>query len=226
MTLMEVMFASIFMLAVVIVTFAGLMQSRRLTEGSVAQNMALTIAEGYMEQIKSMTLINVVGGTTDTSGNLVLTTSSYSIPTQLDANTSDPLYTSTGSPPALSSLTPGTSPSGVVDNLKNFVVNSSVTPTQTTWQSVWPNANNYPTTTVGRTDLKMNIWVWVTDLSGSTSKSAKAYGITMIYTWQFTTNGITTASDSSRAYGTDTGSGGTSYGIGSVRTIRSSVPSF
>lgn len=220
MSLLEVMIASFVVCLITLGIVATIIGSRTLTEGSVAQGMAQTIANGYMEQMRGMSLSDLV--TTDSSGNLV--TTSYEIPTQSDANTSDPLYTSTGSPPSIKIITPGTTPSGVVDNLKSFVVNKSVTPAQVSWSSVWPNAQNYPSTTVGRTDLKMDIWIWITDLSNTGSGVAKAYGITMIYTWQFSTNGGASSSvDGSRAYG---GQGGTSYGVGIMRTIRSSVPTF
>jgi len=201
---------------------AALLQSRRLTEGSVAQGSAITLVQGYIEQMKNMELLQLIGGKTDKNGNLMLTTTSYSIPTLLDAHTSDPLQTSTGSPPALSSITPGVTPSGVVDNLKHFDISkdltatsgtdtdadSTATTTQVTWASAWPGARNYPDGTVGATDLKLNLWVWVTDLSDASSLSAKVYGVTIIYTWQFQDGGSTR------------------YHVGTVRTIRSSVPTF
>lgn len=222
MTLLEVIVALTVLSLSMGGIFAALMQSRRLTEGSVVQASALTIVQGYVEQMKNMELLQLVGGTTDANGNLVLTTTSYSIPTRLDDTTLDTLQTSTGSPPSLSSLTPGVTPSGIVDNLKNFDIakdTSATTETSTdtsstaatapvAWSSVWPNAQNYPTGTIGKTDLKLNLWVWISDLSASTSLSAKVYGITVIYTWQY--------KDGSR----------TRYNIGTVRSIRSSVPTF
>lgn len=82
MTLLEVMFA----VGILTVAFGGIlasfMQSRRLTEGSVYQNAALTIVQGYVEQIKNMDINQMVGGS-DSSGNPVLNTASYSISVRL-----------------------------------------------------------------------------------------------------------------------------------------------
>jgi hypothetical protein len=221
MTLMEVIIS----LSVLAVTmggvFAALMQSRRLTEGSVVQNSALTVVQGYVEQMKNMELVELVGGQ-DSKGNPVLNTASYSIPTRLDDTHTDPLMTSTGTPPDLNSITPGTTPSGVVDNLKRFDTAKDSTDTSTTtdtvdsgaaataqvaWNTVWPGALTFPATTVGKTDLKLNLWVWITDLSVSTT-AQRVFGIRVIYTWQYQDGGRV------------------KYNVGTVRVIRSSVPSF
>lgn len=220
MTLIEVVIALTVLAISMGGIFATLIQSRRLTEASVVQGSALTIVQGYVEQMKSLEILELVGGTTDVYGNPTLTTTSYAIPTRSDSTTLDPLMTSTGTPPDISTLTPGVTPSGVVDNLKNFDMakdllatdsdstdEESITP-QVSWSSVWPNARNYPSGTLGRTDLKLNLWVWITNLSGTSTLSSKAYGITVIYTWQYR--------DGSR----------TKYNIGTIRSIRSSVPTF
>jgi prepilin-type N-terminal cleavage/methylation domain-containing protein len=221
MTLTEVMIALTVLAIVMGGVFAALMQTRRLTEGSVVQNSALTIMQGYIEQMKNMELSQLVGGS-DAKGNPVLNTGSFSIPTRLDDTHLDPLVTSTGSPPAITSITPGTTPSGLVDNLKNFDMIKDATDTNTVtdtsdsgsastaqvaWNTVWPNATTYPTTQVGKTDLKMNVWVWVSDLSVSTT-AQKVFGITLIYTWQYLDGGRIR------------------YHMGSVRTVRSTVPTF
>lgn len=221
MTLIEVAIAMSVLALSMGGVFAVLMQSRRLTEGSVVQNSALTIMQGYIEQMKNMDLVQVVGGSDD-KGNPVLNTGSYSIMTRLDDLHSDYLQTSTGTPPAISTLTPGVTPAGVVDNLKNFDVirDSSATSdysvdstgsAQTnavSWASVWPHALTYPAGNIGKTDLKLNVWVWVSDLSGTTAMAQKVYGITLIYTWQY--------ADGNRV----------KYIIGSLRSVRSTVPTF
>jgi Tfp pilus assembly protein PilV len=219
MTLTEVMIALCVLALAMGGTFAALMQSRRLTEGSIGQNSALTIVQGYVEQMKNMELTELVGGS-DGKGNPVLNTASYSIPTRLDESHTDPLLTSTGSPPALSSITPGVTPSGVVDNLKNvdMIRDSSstssysadttgaATTVQVPWNTAWPGASTFPAGNVGATDLKINIWVWVSDLS--TSAAQRVYGVTLIYTSQYTDGGKV------------------KYQLGTVRTIRSVVPTY
>lgn len=221
MTLVEVIISMTVLAVAMGGIFASLMQSRRLTEGSVVQNSALTIVQGYIEQMKNMELKEVVGGV-DTDGVPLLNTNSFGIPTQLDATTTDTLQTSTGSPPLLSSIVPGVTPSGVVDNLRGYDILKDSTDTSldltdsgdaatgsVVWTTAWPGASTYPAaTTVGRTHLKMNIWVWVTDLTGSSSSAQRVFGVTLIYTWQYLDGGRV------------------KYHLGTVRTIRSTVPTF
>ena len=220
MTLVEVLVAMTVLAVASGGIFAILLQSRRLTEGSVAQNSALTIVQGYLEQIKNMELKSVTGGTDD-DDLPVLDTNSHAIPTMLDSTIGDPLWTSTGSPPDLATITPGTTPVGVVDNLRGFDMFKDLTDTSSdstdsgdastslvAWTTAWPNARNYPATAnVGRTHLKMNFWVWVNDLSGGTAHARRVFGITIIYTYQFLDGGKPR------------------YHVGSVRAIRSMVPS-
>jgi type II secretory pathway pseudopilin PulG len=203
MTLVEVMFAvGVFTIAIggVMATF---MQSRRLTEGSVYQNAALTIVQGYIEQMKNMDIGQMVGGY-DASGNPLLNTGSFSIPVYYSDTTLDALQTSTGTPPTVTSINNGVTPAGgaVVDNLKTFdmakdldaldMANaddlSYATTEQVTWQSVWPGAQNYPASTVrsGKNDLHLNLWVWIKDESVAAHRTSKVYSITVIYTWAFT----------------------------------------
>ncbi len=227
MSLIEVMIA----LGILAITLAGvlaaLVQSRRLTEGSLAQNSALTIVQGYMEQIKNMEISQVANF--DANGNAQLG-SSFSLPTLIDQNTPDPLQTSVGTPPALGSFVSGKTPSGlgIIDNLKDYDLvkdstaltmnatdnSTTATTTQVAWNTIWPNALNFPLTTggavatAGKSDLHVNIWVWITDMTSASAKATKVYGVTLIYTWQFLDGGKT------------------SYAVGTVRSIRSSVPTF
>jgi hypothetical protein len=202
-----------------------LVQSRRQTEWSVAQNSALTIVQGYMEQMKNMALRDIVNATMDpASDGMPHLGTSFTIPTRFkepprDGSADvgkDPLQTSTGTPPSLSTLTPGVTPSGVVDNLKDFPDNSGPQGTAATWATIWPGRQNdpdltkvtAPTGTPYPGDLHLNMWVWVQDLSGTTANATQVYGITVIYTWQYV--------DGKRIR----------YVMGTVRSIRSAVPSF
>ena len=204
------------------------MQSRRLTEGSVYQNTALTIVQGYLEQMKNMSLKSLINP--DVNGNPQLTVS-FSIPALFSDTTTDSIQTSTGAVPALNTITRGVTTAGIIDNLRGFDMakdpnattetstdtTAGVATAQVPWTTVWPNALNYSTatsngvvsTTTGKNDLHLNLWVWVQDLSGSTTTNAKqVYGITIIYTWQYLDGGRTR------------------YAISSVRSVRSVVPSF
>jgi prepilin-type N-terminal cleavage/methylation domain-containing protein len=232
MTLVEVVTA----LAILAMTLTGILaiqlQSRRLTEGSVYQNTALTIVQGYLEQMKNMDLNSLVNA--DSNGNAQLS-STYTIPTMYSDSVNDNIKTSTGTVPSLASLTAGTTPSGIQDNLKSFDMakdvtigtTESMTNTDTSagsttlrvaWTTLWPNARDYSNaissgyttaaTQTGVTDMHINLWVWITDLSNTTTYAQKTYGITIIYTWQFL--------DGAR----------TRYAVGTVRSVRSAVPSF
>jgi hypothetical protein len=209
MTLVEVMFAA----GVLTIALGGLlatfMQSRRLTEGSVYQNAAITIVQGYIEQMKNMDIGQMVGGY-DVSGNPQLATGSFSIPVYYSDATLDSLQTSTGTPPAITAINNGVTPLGgaVVDNLKTFdmakdldatdmsnVDNLSYAMTgQVPWSTVWPGAQKYPTDVSGTTstvrtgknDLHLNLWVWMKDESVAAQRSTKVYSITVIYTWAYT----------------------------------------
>lgn len=206
MTLVEVLIAS----GVLTLTLGGLlatfMQSRRMTEGSVYQNAALTIVQGYVEQMKNMDIGQLVGGY-DASGNPQINTSSFSIPLYYSDATLDAMQTSTGTPPTITAINSGVTPSGgaVVDNLKTFDMAKDLTATdmtntdnlnyattaQVTWQSVWPGAQNYPATTVrtGKNDLHLNLWIWIKDESVTAHRTSKVYSITVIYTWAYTDGG-------------------------------------
>lgn len=118
MTLLEVLFATAILTLAVGGLFATFLQSRRLTEGSVYQNAALTIVQGYIEQIKNMELGQMLGSTTtDASGNPIPATGSYVIPVYYDKNTPDSLKTSTGTPPTITAINSGATPTGAQDNL-------------------------------------------------------------------------------------------------------------
>lgn len=202
---------------------AALIQSRRLTEGSVIQNSAMTVVQGYVEQIKNMELKDVVNAIKDpAAGGVPVLGASFKIPTRFKEppasgtdDGADPLWTTPGAPPDLATLTPGVTPSGVVDNLKDFPDVSGSTAAALAWATLWPDAHTYPTidpnvrtSTPYPTDLHLNIWVWVQDLTATTPNATLVYGITLIYTWQY--------QDGNK----------TKYIMGTVRTIRSAVPTF
>ena len=219
MTLVEVMVALTIVVMVFAGTLAGLVQSRRLTEGSLAQSNAQAAVASYMEQLKSMPIYQLIGDpnqTVDNAGNYTPNLgASFSLPTIQNDSTAgaDPLMTSNGTAiPTISSLIPGQTPTGVIDNLKEVPANPSNPGSATTWNAVWPAAQlstaNETNTTPMSNNLHVNIWVWVTDLSGTSTYAQNVYGITMIYTWQFK-DGL-----------------GTQYFIGTLRSVRSIVKTY
>ncbi|HTJ79103.1 MAG TPA: hypothetical protein VL357_08915 [Rariglobus sp.] len=211
-TLVELAVSMSLLALLMIGIIAVLIQSRRLTEGSICQNSANTIVQGYIEQTKNMELTDLPyytgGGTliagsgtaadanlpyynytsnTSVAGPRTGCSANNEIPTLLDETTRDPLFISSGDPPALSSITPGAAaPSGVVDNVKLVDINQ--TPSN--------NAD----------DLQLRLWVWIKDLTGTGTDATIVRSITIIYQWQ--------VKDGARFR----------YSIGTVRTIRSDVP--
>ncbi len=177
---------------VILGVLASLIQGRRAANLNVTQGCSLTIVQGYMEQIKNLPLQSFVNAsTTDMMNNPNLGTS-FTLPTIKDSSNATVQLKTTPSTIAASTLTggtAGTTPTGVVDNLQTFDMDSRNTPGTDTWATIWPGANSsltaYPTTIPGKTDLRMNFWVQITDLTPASSPKCKAYGILIVYTWQY-----------------------------------------
>lgn len=160
---------------------ALMIQSRRLTDGSVVQNSAVTILQGYIEQMKNMDYASLAVSPASAPGTPI------TVPTVLDESTPDPLTVSWGSPPT-SIPAIGTTPNNAIDNVKSIAMkNPAVTPADT---------------------LNLTIWLWVQDLTGTATDVTNSKAVTMIYTYDFRDGGRL------RSY------------RGSIRTIRSIVPSF
>lgn len=199
MTLFEVLIAGAVGVMLIGGLLASLIQSRRLTEGSIYQNSANTLMQGYVEQIKNMQFAELPclnSGGTISAGLVVghpgrLMTRSIVRVTAGGAteNQSDPLDISTATTiPAPSAILESTLPTGVVDNVKTFDINQ--TP---------DNPND---------DLRLRIWLWINDVSDASADATRVRAITMIYSWR------PTGAAQARSF------------VGTVRTIRSSVPTF
>lgn len=215
MTLVEVATAMGVMSIMIAGVLAAFMQTRRLASASVAQNCAITIVQGYIEQLKNMPLQQFVNASPSDPQNTPNLSNSFELPTmkdQIDVNVELMTTPSTVSIATLTGATPGTTPTGVVDNLQTFDMDTQVVAGTTTWATIWPGANTtltpYPTTVPRKTDLRMNFWVQISDLTPTASPKCKAYGILLVYTWQYLDGGRV-------KYVTD-----------SVRAIRSAVQTF
>jgi len=161
MTLVEVATAVGLIALISTSLIAASILTRRLTEIAVYQSSVAAIMQGYLEQVKNMPYdmlpLSPPSGTS-TSGSTYA--SSYSLATQKDDVTADPLILSPLSPLTPASLSPPTIPSGVYDNVKTFEVN---------------RAN----------DLTIHIWVWIEDLTpGGYGATQQAKVITLVYLWQ------------------------------------------
>lgn len=182
--------------------FGALIQTRKLTEGSIRQNSANTIIQGYVEQIKNMELSELpyitkagtlMPGVIAGSPAVLQTRSATQVsdpsdPTKL-INQADPFTISTSTAiPALSAILSMTPPAGVTDNIKIFDINN--------------------TPDIASDDLRLRIWIWINDMTDTSVDATRVRGITIIYAW--------------RAVGAPDKH---SF-VGSVRTIRSAVPTF
>ena len=215
MTLVEVAVAVGILSIIVGGILASLLQMRRLAAVSVSQNAALTIVQGYIEQLKNMPLQQFVNADPADSQNNPRLTVSFVLPTLKDQSATVVQLSTTPSTVAMATLTgatPGVTPAGVVDNLQAFDMDSRAIPGTNTWQTIWPGANSsttpYPSATPGKTDLCMNFWVQITDLTPTSAAQCKAYGVVIVYTWRYL--------DGARI----------KYNLDYVRTIRSVVQTY
>jgi type II secretory pathway pseudopilin PulG len=160
-TLVEVLISSLVMAIVLGGSLALIMQTRRLTEGSIVQMATVNVLQGYIEQMKNMDY-NSLRISPAAAGTTVV------IPTQIDEVTPDPLTLSWGSPPPdLPAM--NTVPPGAIDNTKNITIrNPAVNPNDT---------------------ISINVWIWVQDLTGASTNVTNAKSITMIYTYRFRDGG-------------------------------------
>lgn len=189
-TLVETVIAATLLSMGVIAVFASLLYSRSLSEGSIYQNSAVTIVQGYIEQMKNMEFTDLPYTTpagTVVAGSGTIATQ---IPTRLNAASADPIIISTATTiPALSTIniTASTALTGVTDNVKIIDINST------------------PSTA---DDLRLNLRVWIQDISNSGVSATQVRSITIQYAWQ-------------------SGAGAKARVMrGSVRTIRSAVPTY
>lgn len=136
---------------------AVLVQSRRLTEGSLHQASALAIFQGHLNQIRG------IGFDALPFSPVSAPAIPVTVPTQLDPTDQTPITLSWGSPPVELPAV-GTTPTGAIDNNRTINIKS---------------AANSP-----NTEMAVNVWLWVTDMSGGIPTAPQAKSITMIYTWQ------------------------------------------
>lgn len=168
-TLIEVLISSLVLAILSGGILSMIIQSRRLTEGSIVQNSVVTVMQGYIEQAKSMEY-SLLAPSLPSAPSINPT-----IPTVLDQETPDPLTLSWGTPPTTMPAI-GTTPTGAVTNTKTIAIKNP---------AVNPNDS-----------ITLTIWIWVQDLtaipnniSGSNAITSKA--ITIIYTYQFRDGGRT-----------------------------------
>ncbi len=170
MTLVEVVTALGLIAMMSTSLIAASILARRLTEVAVYQSSVASIMQGYLEQIKNMPYdmlpISPAAGTDKTASSYV---GLYSLATQKDDVTADPLVLSPLSPLTPANISAPTVPAAVYDNVKTFDVNRAA-------------------------DLNIHIWVWIEDRTpGGYGATQQAKAITLLYMWQIQ-DGSTTRS--------------------------------
>ncbi len=208
-TLIEVMVASAILGVVVAGSLAALLQSRRLTEGSIYQSAATTVVQGYLEQIKETAIdqIPYYSGTTLIPGSendpivgvsstkrrlaiktLLNNTDVDSIGATNGETITDFLLISSGNPINPKTMVPnGPVPAGVEENLKVIDLNKTASKGD---------------------DLRIRLWVWVQDASNTGIDATSVRSITIVYQW---------AHNDGRK---------TRWFVSSTRSLRSAVRSF
>lgn len=188
-TLVEVMIASTVLAVMCGGIISLIIQSRRMTEGSIVQNSIVTVMQGYVEQVKSMEY-----GLLAPSPPSLLSPQP-TIPTVKSETEPDALTLSWGTPPtSLPAI--GTVPTGAVDNVKTIDIRTPL------------NADGTPATLNLSDRIELTVWIWVVDLTDLPNNIGGSKAVTVIYTYKFRDGGRTKSLR------------------GSLRTIRSVVPSF
>lgn len=154
MTLVEVVVAMTVLTMVLGGILGGLIQSRRLTEGSIYEGTATSIIQGYMEQIKANQYPVISGSINGASPIACLE------PNAGGQLVSSSLNVETGAAPSLSALTPGVTPPGATGNIKSVPINGAGGPMLNIKiflyiQDITPTASVAPTPTASITLIYM-----------------------------------------------------------------------
>jgi hypothetical protein len=169
MTLVEIFVALCVIALVSTSLISASVLTRRLTEVAVYQSSVAAIMQGYLEQIKNMPYDMLPISPPASTSMVSPYATNYTLATQKDDVTADPLILSPLPLLTVSNLTPPSVPSAVYDNIKIFDVNRAA-------------------------DLTIHIWVWIEDKTPSGfGATQQAKGLTILYMWQIQ-DGTTTRS--------------------------------
>ena len=163
MTLAEVMIACCIVTMVLLGTLQGMLQSRRITEGSIRQTSVASLVQGYLEQMKSLTYPNNPVSPTTTPGTGLLSdwqalnTVPGSVLTAIDSNQNTTYIC----------LAAGSAPTSLP------AINTL--PTDASMHTEIVNIDS----TSSNCTLKM--WVWVNPLTGTNISQCEA--IVIVYQW-------------------------------------------
>jgi Tfp pilus assembly protein PilV len=165
-TLVEVMASTVILSMVLVGVLQGMLQSRRMTEGSVRQASVGSLVQGYLEQIKSIKYADV--------GN-ALPSSPATTPgtgSQADWVAAGNIITCKGSDQSdvIICLAAGAAPT-----TKPLI---STLPTDASWHTESVDIDNLNSNADNST---LDMWVWVNDLTGTNVVKCKS--IVVVYQW-------------------------------------------
>lgn len=177
-SLVEVVFAMGILTMVCLGVLQAMLQSRRMTEGSVRQASVASLVQGYMEQIKS------VKYAADSSNSLPSSSTALPGTTAADweSYTGAPSYM----PPILTAknakqetitlyLVNGTAPTSIADISSLPATGSPAKHTETV------DIDNMTTTS---DDTVLDMWVWINDLTDSSRPNVqKCKQVVIVYQW-------------------------------------------
>lgn len=167
-TLIEVSFASLILTMVLLGVLQAMLQSRRMTEGSVRQASVFSLVQGYLEQLKSIKYGDLPSSPSTTPGS----------GTQADwiaaGNTIDVVDSSQNA--STICLAVGTAPTSLP------VI--STLPTNASRRTEQVDIDNAASTSENSV---LNMWVWINDLTGTNVVSCKS--IVIVYQWSVADGG-------------------------------------
>lgn len=168
--MVEIMVAGAVMGIMSLGMLQAMLQSRRVTEGSILQNSALNIMQGYIEQLKNMDYADLTVSPAVGAGSVEI---DLTPDNELDNDPTDtsidplilPLQLSHGTAPTTVPAIGASAPLGAVDNERRVLIRyTSLTPTEAD-------------------RITVNFWIWVKDLTGEVTDLSEAKSITIIYTY-------------------------------------------
>lgn len=175
-TLVEVMFASGILTLVMLGVLQGMLQSRRMTEGSIRQATCASLVQGYMEQIKSLkyatTLNDLPSSPSATPGAGTVAAWQAYVGTP-GTDDSDPTLTlkDSGQADTIFCLAPGAAPTSLPD--------VSTLPTNAAKHTESVDIDNINS---GTDNCTLDIWVWINNLTGTNVANCKSIVIVYQYT--------------------------------------------
>ncbi|HUR59032.1 MAG TPA: hypothetical protein VM029_15060 [Opitutaceae bacterium] len=172
MSLVEVMFAIMILTMILCGVLQAMLQSRRMTEGSVRQASVASLVQGYLEQMKSIKYADVLNelksSPSSTPADADAWEASFSLPVKDASLTTQTIYLAVGAAPTSLPVI-STLPTDESMHVESVDIDNSAS-------------------TVDDSQLKM--WVWVNDLTGTNVVKCKS--IVVVYQWSVKDGGKTT----------------------------------